>query len=342
MRLPNIVIMFTSDFNYNLPPERIGQKPIKPRDAARLLILDKKSGKTKHKKFRDLGEFLRPGDVIVLNNSKVIPARLIGQKETGGKIEIFLLKKNDNTWSALIKGKVKPGQKIFLTKKIIATISAVDDRGEERIVKIQFNATDKKILSLGETPLPPYIKKTAQLADYQTVYAKTNGSVAAPTAGLHFTPQLITKLKKQGIKFVDITLHVGLGTFAPVKTEKITDHRIHTEFAIVSSRAAKILNAAKKSGRRIIACGTTSVRTLEAFSVKNKISAGAKDVNIFIYPGYEFKLVDGIITNFHLPQSTLLMLVSAFAGRKNILRAYQEAINKKYRFYSFGDAMLII
>jgi len=363
-------------FDYKLPKDLIAQVPTKPRDAARLLILDKKTNHIDHKYFFDLGDYLNPGDVLVLNNSKVIPARLLGYKSTGGKIEIFLLNKkfpslpslpagrqgggqvdvadnfgqplfnlplergeNNNIWQVLIKGKVKINQEIIFSQNIKATIIKKHD---DQSWLVKFNSSDKKIFSIGHTPLPPYIKKSAKMSDYQTIYAQSFGSVAAPTAGLHFTKKLLKELKKKGVKIEYITLHVGLGTFLPVKTKYIEDHKIHSELAILNPQTAKIINQAKQSGHQIIAVGTTSARTLEAFSNHQKLlKPQSKWVNIFIYPGYKFKIIDGLITNFHLPKSTLLMLVSALAGEKNIKKAYQIAIAQKYKFFSFGDAMLI-
>ncbi len=368
-------IILVSDFDYHLPKERIGQKPIKPRDSARLLILDKKSGKSEHKVFSDLSELLGKDDVLVLNNSKVIPARLNGEKESGGRVEVFLLKKvslknviasgavigearqsrliprdphgrlitaslgmTTTIWECLVGGKVRIGQHISLGHGIFGEIIEKKDQ----INLIKFNCSDKKLFSLGVTPTPPYIKQKAKLEDYQTIYAKSLGSVASPTAGLHFTKRLLDKLKKKGVKIEYLTLHVGMGTFAPVKCDNIFEHQMHSELAIVDSKTAKRLNDYKSQGKRIVAVGTTSVRTLEAFSDnKNKIQAGSKWVDIFIYPGYKFKFVDAMITNFHLPKSTLVMLVSAFATLPLIKHAYGEAIKKKYRFYSFGDAMMI-
>jgi len=357
----------TERFDYNLPPELISQKPTKPRDQARLLILDHKSKKIQHKKFYNIVDYFNPGDVLVLNDSKVIPARLIGHKETDGEIEVFLLRKiKSQTWQVLIRGRIKEDQKIsffpphpcikkvaeWRSKKIFATIVKKTDN--ENIVK--FNCSDKQLFLIGETPTPPYIKKKAKLADYQTIYAKTAGSVAAPTAGLHFTKSLLAKLKKKGVKIEYITLHVGLGTFSPVKSQYIQDHQIHSECASINKSTADRLNQAKRQGHKIIACGTTTVRALEAFTKKSPslsrnglgevccyhLVPDNKLVNIFIYPGYKFKFIDSMITNFHLPKSSLIMLVSALAGEKLIKTAYQKAIAKKYQFYSFGDAMLII
>ena len=374
--------MLTSQFDYNLPKTLISQKPIKPRDQARLLILDRKTKTLSHKKFYNLIDFLEKGDALVLNNSKVIPARLIGRKKTGGKMEIFLLNKISpclrgsrsdgqeraereslnatlgafgaaqergrkaegvgENWSVLIKGKIKAGQKIILPKKIIATIISQEKIAAQTTWTVKFNCNNKKLFSIGQTPTPPYIKQKSNLMDYQTVYAKTDGSVAAPTAGLHFTKNRLNKLKNKGVKIEYITLHVGLGTFAPVKTERIENHKMPGELAVLDKITADRLNKIKKMGHKIIACGTTTVRTLEAFADKDgKLIPQKKWVDIFIYPGYKFKFVEAIITNFHLPKSTLLMLISAFANQKTIMKAYQEAVNKKYKFYSFGDAMLI-
>lgn len=328
------------EFDYHLPKNLIGQKPIKPRDAARLLILDKKSGRMEHKKFYNLFDYLQAGDVLVLNNSRVIPARLLGYKKTGGKIEIFLLsKQRGKYWQVLVRGQVKINQEILFSKNIKAKIIK---KNNDQLYLVEFTASDKKILSIGQTPLPPYIKKTAELADYQTVYAQISGSVAAPTAGLHFTKKLLQRLKKKGIIIEYITLHVGLGTFQPVKSQYIQDHKIHSEWAKIDKKTAQSINQAKQAGHKIIAVGTTSLRTLEAFSDnRGGLKQQNKWVDIFIYPGYKFKFTDGLITNFHLPKSTLLLLVSALAGKKIIQKAYQTAIAKKYKFFSFGDAMFI-
>ena len=318
-------------FDYHLPAELIAQEPVRPRDHSRLLVLQKKNNKIIHDHFYNLPKYLQAGDVLVFNNSKVIPARLYGKKESSGKIEIFLLhKKQNNTWQCLTRGKIKKQQKIIFPKKFIGQIININDNGT-KIIK--FNK--KNILSIGETPTPPYIKKKSNLQEYQTVYAKYEGSVAAPTAGFHFTKKLLQKLRQKGVQLEYVTLHVGLGTFAPVKTDDITKHKMHTEYFSIADTTCKRIQQAKKEERRIIAVGTTSCRTLESNKYKNV-------TNIFIYPGYKFKNIDALITNFHLPKSTLLMLVSAFAGTNKIKKAYQEAINKKYRFYSFGDAMLII
>lgn len=330
-----------SDFNYFLPSELIAQEPSEPRDAARLLILDKESGRTEHKNFFDLPEILQSGDVLVFNDSKVIPARLHGTKATGGKVEIFLLQSaGRGIWRCLVKGKIKAEEKIALTPEVKAEpIKKLED-GREWLVK--FNVGNKKLFSLGETPTPPYIKKKADLKDYQTVFARIGGSVAAPTAGLHFTKQSLCQLKKKGVKIEFVTLHVGLGTFASVETENISEHKMHSEWASIDMVTAKKLTQAKKQGKKIIAVGTTASRVLESFAdASGKIKAQSGWTDIFIYPGYKFKFVDALITNFHLPKSTLLMLVSALAGKPNIDRAYREAVRLRYRFFSFGDGMLI-
>lgn len=366
--------MKLSDFNYNLPENLIAQKPTKPRDHCRLLVVRKNSDKFEHFKFFEIEKFFQEGDVVVLNDSKIIPARILGKKDTGGSVEILLIKKLlADKWEAMLKNfKTKElGKKIVIASSLrevkqsfIAT--PVKNIGEG-LWQIKFNlkgtALDRAIHKYGKTPLPPYIKKSAKIADYQTIYARKEGSVAAPTAGLHFTKQLIDKLKKRGVIFETVTLHVGLGTFSPIREENIEKHKMHSEFAEISAKTAKAINKAKSENRRVIAVGTTSMRTLEAFACsthnlqpttnnenkKNKIKSGAKEVDIFIKPGYKFKIADGMITNFHLPETTLMILVSAFAGlpagrhgREKILRAYNEAINKKYKFFSFGDAMLII
>lgn len=335
-----------SDYDYCLPAELIAQAPASPREAARLMTVDKTTGDISDRHFFDLPELLQPGDVLVFNDSKVIPARLIGHKKTGGKIEIFLLKalsgstgNKTNSWQCLIGGKVKPEQKVFLTEKIFGVPK---EKLDEKTWLVEFNAADKKLFTLGQTPLPPYIKASSKLEDYQNVYAKAQGSVAAPTAGLHFSRSLIGKLKKRGVQIEFVTLHVGLGTFLPVEEENILEHKMHSELASIDASTAERLNAAKKAGRRIIAVGTTTCRTLESLAdKKSHLKAGSIDTEIFIYPGYEFKFVDALITNFHLPKSTLLMLVAALAGKKLMDKAYCEAIERKYRFYSFGDGMMI-
>lgn len=341
-----------SDFDYDLPAELIAQKPVSPRESARLLVMNKATGEISHRHFFDLPDLLKAGDVLVFNDSKVIPARLHGQKETGGKMEVFLLTEADsgslatslsakinNVWQCLIRGKVKVGQKIFLTDKIFAEpLEKIDDK----IWLVNFNVSNNKLFSLGETPLPPYIKKKSKDQDYQNVYAKELGSVASPTAGLHFSTKLLNQLKRKGINIEFVTLHVGLGTFMPVEVENILEHKMHAELAEIDAQTAKRLNAYKAKGQRIIAVGTTSARTLESLAeVTGKVKAQKKFTDIFIYPGYEFKFVDALVTNFHLPKSTLLMLISALAGREIVKRAYREAIKERYRFFSFGDGMLI-
>ncbi|MFA6594205.1 MAG: tRNA preQ1(34) S-adenosylmethionine ribosyltransferase-isomerase QueA [Candidatus Buchananbacteria bacterium] len=337
-------------FDFSLPARLIGQQPIKPRDAARLLILDKITGRIRHRHFFDLPDLLQPGDVLVFNDSKVIPARLSGVKDTGGRVEIFLLKplkpgrpkagkQKNNLWQCLIGGKVKPGQEIALSQDVFAKITGRDSADTWLV---EFNAGDKQLFALGETPLPPYIKAKAKLEDYQTVYAKEAGSVAAPTAGLHFTKKLLRQLESRGVQIEYVTLHVGLGTFAPVKTENLLEHKMHAEWIEIDRITAGKLNRAKAEGRRIIAVGTTAVRTLETMADSSgRLGSGNRLTGIFIYPGYKFKFTDAIITNFHLPRSTLLVLVSAFAGRDKIFSAYREAIKKKYKFFSFGDGMMI-
>ncbi|MFA6272273.1 MAG: tRNA preQ1(34) S-adenosylmethionine ribosyltransferase-isomerase QueA [Patescibacteria group bacterium] len=342
--------MYLKRFNYQLPQKNIAQKPVSPRDHSRLLVLDKKNGGIKHKHFYDVGESLCKGDIVVMNNSKVIPARLLGEKETGGKMEVFLLNKvGRGQWEVLVGGKgQKEGLIILFPKNLKARLVERKDGGAWIV---GFNKTggefEKIYKRIGEAPVPPYIKQKSDLKEYQTVYAKKEGSVAAPTAGFHFTKELISKLKKDGVEFQEVTLHVGLGTFQPVKVSDITKHKMHPEFVEVPKETLIKLWRAKKEGRRIIAVGTTSVRVLETVMAELKDKKNLPDksfkgwVNIFIYPGFKFKFVDAMITNFHLPESTLLMLVSAFAGRKNILSAYEIAKQKNYRFYSFGDAMLI-
>jgi len=321
-----------------------------PRDHSRLLILDRKTGRMKHKHFYDIGEFLLKGDVVVMNNSKVIPARLWGKKETGGKMEVFLLNKlGSREWEVLVGGKGQKKDLIISFEKGLKV--RLVRRKKEGTWIVSFNKTgnrfEKIYKEIGEAPVPPYIKKKSDLKKYQTVYAKKEGSVAAPTAGFHFTKSLIQKLKRKGVEFEQVTLHVGLGTFQPVKSTDIKKHKMHPEFVEVSKNTLQALWKAKKDGKRIVAVGTTSVRVLETVvaSLKNKKNPPTKLfrgwVNIFIYPGFEFKITDAMITNFHLPQSTLLMLVSAYASREYILNSYEVAKKKNYRFYSFGDSMLI-
>lgn len=340
--------MDVKDFDYDLPEELIAQDPLEDRSSSRLMVLDKKTGEISHHIFKDIINYLRPGDCLVLNNTKVIPARLFGVKEgTMAKIEILLLKRKQNdVWETLVKPgkKAKPGTKIIFGDGILVgeVIDVVEDGN--RLIQFTYDGIFEEILDkLGQMPLPPYI--THQLKDknrYQTVYAKYDGSAAAPTAGLHFTKELLAAVKEKGVDIAEVTLHVGLGTFRPVKVENVLDHHMHSEFYMVSQEAADKINTAKKNGGRIISVGTTSTRTLESAADENgmlKECSGWTD--IFIYPGYKFKVIDCLITNFHLPQSTLVMLVSALAGREHILAAYQKAVEEKYRFFSFGDAMFI-
>ena len=341
--------MKTSDFYYDLPEELIAQDPLEDRTASRLLVLDRQTGTVEHKIFSDVIDYLNKGDCLVINNTRVIPARLIGEKEgTGGKVEVLLLKRRANdVWETL----VKPGKKLRPRAKIIfgdgrlrAEVLEVVEEGN-RLVKFYYEGIFEEILdSLGEMPLPPYI--THKLEDkemYQTVYAKFDGSAAAPTAGLHFTKELLNKIEEKGIKIASITLHVGLGTFRPVKVDDVNNHHMHTEWYEVNTEAADIINETKKNGGRVICVGTTSCRTIESVADENGyMKAKTGETDIFIYPGYKFKVLDALITNFHLPESTLVMLVSALAGRENILHAYEEAVKEKYRFFSFGDAMILI
>lgn len=340
--------MKTSDFNFDLPEELIAQVPIKDRTSSKLMVLDKETGEIEHRIFKDIIDYLNPGDCLVLNDTRVIPARLIGSKvETGGKIEFLLLKRTeDDTWETLVKpGKrAKIGARFsFGDGKLIAEVVGMGEDGA-RIVKFEYNGIFEEILDeLGNMPLPPYItEKLDERERYQTVYSKHNGSAAAPTAGLHFTEELLTKIKEKGVDLAFVTLHVGLGTFRPVKVENILEHHMHSEFYQVDKEAADIINETKANGGRVIAVGTTSTRTLESVADENgHIPVKSGWTEIFIYPGYKFKAIDCLITNFHLPESTLVMLVSALAGRENVLHAYDVAVQEKYRFFSFGDAMFI-
>ncbi len=341
--------MDIKDFYYDLPAELIAQTPLKDRTASRLMVLDRKNSTIEHKHFYDILEYLNQGDCLVMNNTRVIPARLYGTKEgSGGKIEFLLLKRLDmNTWELILRPgkKAKVGSRfIFGDGRLKAEVIQVKDDGN-RVVRFDFDGVWEEILdSLGEMPLPPYIKEKLEDKNrYQTVYSKIEGSAAAPTAGLHFTDELIEKLHKKGVKTAFVTLHVGLGTFRPVSVDKIEDHKMHTEFYQISKETADIINQTRKNGGRIICVGTTSVRTLESSSADDgTVLAGSGDTSIFIYPGYKFKAVDALITNFHLPESTLLMLISALYNKNSIMEAYNEAIREKYRFFSFGDAMIII
>ena len=339
--------MDKKDFYFDLPNEYIAQTPLKDRDTAKLLVLNKKTGEIEHKIFRDILKYINPLDCIVINDTKVLPARLIGERETGAKVEILLLKRIDRDfWETL----VKPGRKAKIGDRVIfggglltAEITNIVSEGN-RIVRFEYDGIFEEILDkLGQMPLPPYI--TEKLEDknmYQTVYAKNDGSAAAPTAGLHFTPELLDAIKEKGAKIATVTLHVGLGTFRPVKTDNILDHKMHSEFYHIEREQADIINETRQNGGKIISVGTTSTRTLESVADENGfIKDGCGWTDIFIYPGYKFKIVDSLITNFHLPESTLIMLVSALSERENVLNAYKTAVCEKYRFFSFGDAMFI-
>lgn len=340
--------MNVKDYDYDLPEELIAQDPLEDRSSSRLMVLDRQTGDVEHRHFTDILEYLHPGDCLVINNTKVIPARLFGVKEdTQAKIEVLLLKRKENDiWETLVKPgkKTKPGTKlVFGDGLLTAEVVDVVEEGN-RLIQFHYDGIFEEILDqLGQMPLPPYI--THQLKDknrYQTVYAKYDGSAAAPTAGLHFTKELLQKVKDMGVDIAEVTLHVGLGTFRPVKVENVLDHHMHSEFYMVSQEAADKINRAKESGHRVIAVGTTSTRTLEAAADENgRLHETSGWTEIFIYPGYQFKVIDALITNFHLPQSTLVMLVSALAGREHVLHAYETAVKERYRFFSFGDAMLI-
>jgi S-adenosylmethionine:tRNA ribosyltransferase-isomerase len=354
--------MKLSEFDFNLPKNLIAQKPASPRDACRLMVLKREEESISHDKFYNLGKYLRPGDVLVLNNSKVLPARLIGKKETGGKVEILLLKQiSPASWECLVGFVPVPkqiGLKIKFSGKLNGEITK--RAGDTAVIKFDLSGAKlmEQILKIGQPPTPLYIKRLAKSAEYQTVFAEKLGSVAAPTAGMHFTKELLAKLEKMGVQIEYITLHVGLGTFQPVKEEDITKHKIHSEYFELDKKTARRLNVAKRAGKMIIACGTTTVRVLEHCAalarksplcpplkkgeLKEDLKPTSGETSIFIYPGYKFQFIDAMITNFHVPKSTLIMLVAAFAGKKFIDRAYQIAIKKKYRFYSFGDAMLIL
>ena len=340
--------MNVKDYDYDLPEELIAQDPLEDRSSSRLMVLDRQTGDVEHRHFTDILEYLHPGDCLVINNTKVIPARLFGVKEdTQAKIEVLLLKRKENDiWETLVKPgkKAKPGTKlVFGDGLLTAEVVDVVEEGN-RLIQFHYDGIFEEILDqLGQMPLPPYI--THQLKDknrYQTVYAKYDGSAAAPTAGLHFTKELLQKVKDMGVDIAEVTLHVGLGTFRPVKVENVLDHHMHSEFYMVSQEAADKINRAKESGHRVIAVGTTSTRTLEAAADENgRLHETSGWTEIFIYPGYQFKVIDALITNFHLPQSTLVMLVSALAGREYVLHAYEIAVKERYRFFSFGDAMFI-
>ncbi len=339
--------MKVSEFNYNLPEDLIAQVPLERRDTSRLLILDRKKQTVEHKKFKDIIDYLEPGDCLVRNNTKVIPARIYGKKETGANVEFLLLNNIEgDVWESI----VRPGNKLHIGTKVIfgdgilkAEILEIMSGGTRK-VKFYYNGIFNQILDkVGLMPLPPYIHEELKDKDrYQTVYAKYNGSAAAPTAGLHFTPELLRKIEEKGIKIANVTLHVGIGTFRPVKEDEVEKHDMHSEHYYIKQEDVDIINKAKEQGKRIISVGTTSCRVLETVADSNGILKEAEgDTQIFIYPGYKFKCIDGLITNFHLPQSTLLMLVSALAGKDFVMQAYEEAVKEKYRFFSFGDAMFI-
>lgn len=336
-----------SDFYYELPAELIAQTPAEPRDSSKLLVYDRATDTVEHRIFRDITEYLKPGDVLVINNTKVLPARIYAQTEHGGHVEVLLLKRLDiDKWEVLVKPgkKCRIGTRLTVCDKLSLTVEGITEGGE-RIVKFDCKGVFEEVLDeVGSMPLPPYIKQKLQDKNrYQTVYAKTDGSAAAPTAGLHFTPELLQKIKDMGVEVVEVLLHVGLGTFRPVKEDVITDHKMHSEYFCVTEQAAAALNRAKAEGRRVIAVGTTSVRTLESAAGDDGIvRAQSGNTQIFIYPPYKFKCVDALITNFHLPESTLIMLVAALTGREKILKIYKEAVEKRYRFFSFGDVMLIL
>lgn len=337
-----------SDFYFDLPEELIAQDPLEDRSGSRLLVLDKKTGEVEHHVFKEIIDYLMPGDCLVLNNTKVIPARLLGcKKDTGAAVEVLLLKRQENdVWETLVKPgkKARPGTKLIFGDGLLeAEVLETVEEGN-RLIRFFYDGIFEEVLDkLGEMPLPPYI--THKLQDknrYQTVYAKYEGSAAAPTAGLHFTEELLSRIEEKGVKIAYVTLHVGLGTFRPVKAENILEHHMHSEYYQVSEEAAKQINDTKREGGRIICVGTTSCRTMEsAADADGFVKAGCDNTEIFIYPGYQFKVLDALITNFHLPESTLVMLVSALAGRENVLGAYEKAIEERYRFFSFGDAMLV-
>lgn len=340
--------MKLSDYDYHLPEELIAQDPLSVRSESRLMVLDKNTGDIEHKHFYDIKDYLKPGDCLVLNNTRVIPARLIGEKEdTHGKVEVLLLKrKSDDTWESLVKPgkKARPGARIsFGNGLLVGEVMDIVEEGD-RIIKFHYDGIFEEILDqLGQMPLPPYI--THKLKDrnrYQTVYAKYDGSAAAPTAGLHFTKELLQEIRDMGVNIAEVTLHVGLGTFRPVKEDNILDHHMHSEYYQISKEAADLINETRANGGRIISVGTTSTRTLESAAAEDGTLRECSGwTEIFIYPGYKFKAIDGLITNFHLPESTLIMLVSALAGREHVLHAYEEAVEARYRFFSFGDAMFI-
>ena len=340
--------MKVSEFNYELPEELIAQLPYDKRDEARLMVVDKKTKQIKHKVFKDVIDYLEPGDCLVINNTKVIPARLYGKKDTGANVEFLLLKRIEgDCWEVMVRpgNKLKPGSKVSFGDGLLNAEILEVLEGGNRKVKFEYKGIFNEILDkIGLMPLPPYIKeKLKENSKYQTVYAKYEGSSAAPTAGLHFTEELLEKIKEKGIEVANVTLHVGIGTFRPVKVENIEEHNMHSEHYYIKAEDAEKINHAKKSGHKIIAVGTTSCRVLESVADENGFVKEVEgDTDIFIYPGYKFKCIDRLITNFHLPESTLIMLVSSLAGKEFIMEAYNEAVKEKYKFFSFGDAMLIL
>ena len=343
----SINVLSTKSYWYDLPEELIAQTPLQQRDSSRLMVLDRESGEVTHRHFYDIVEYLQPGDCLVMNNSRVLPARLLGHRPTGGAVEVLLLRDlGEKRWECLVKPgkKMQVGQSVsFGNGELEATVVAVQEDGN-RVVEFRYEGIFLEVLErLGKMPLPPYIREELQDQErYQTVYSKETGSAAAPTAGLHFTNDLLDQIRAKGIRTAFVTLHVGLGTFRPVKAETIAEHHMHAELCMISEETAAILNETKRNGGRIICVGTTSCRTLESLvSEDGSFESKSKWTEIFIYPGYQFKAMDGLITNFHLPESTLVMLVSAFAGRENVLGAYAEAVKERYRFFSFGDAMFI-
>lgn len=340
--------MKTSDFDFHLPDELIAQTPLERRDASRLLVLDKDTGATQHMHFYDLPKLLNPGDCLVLNDSRVLPARLLGHREpTGGAVEVLLLiDRGDKVWECLVRPgrKVKPGARLSFGDGLLTADVLESTEGGNRLIRFHYEGIFLELLErLGKMPLPPYIKEELQDPErYQTVYSREVGSAAAPTAGLHFTRQLLEQIQAMGVRVCYVTLHVGLGTFRPVKEEEITDHEMHAEYCMISAETAETINRTKREGGRVICVGTTSCRTIESWADSDgTMRESAGWTSIFIYPGYRFKVLDCLITNFHLPQSTLVMLVSALAGREHILSAYEEAVRERYRFFSFGDAMFI-
>ena len=340
--------MKVSDFNYDLPEELIAQHPYDKRDEARLMVMDRQKQKIEHKVFRDVIDYLEPGDCLVINDTKVIPARLYGKKDTGANVEVLLLKRIDgDEWEVMVRpgNKLKPGARISFGEGILKAEVLEVLEGGNRKVKFEYKGIFNEILDqIGLMPLPPYIKETLKEKDkYQTVYAKYEGSAAAPTAGLHFTEELLKKIRDKGVEIANVTLHVGIGTFRPVKVENIEDHNMHSEHFYIKKEDAEKINKAKKDGHKIISVGTTSCRVLESVADENGMVKEIEgDTNIFIYPGYKFKCIDRLITNFHLPESTLIMLVSSLAGRDFVMKAYNEAVKEKYKFFSFGDAMIIL